>query len=119
MKKKKKKEFVEKPEPQNQNTHAFYLGSNGISKGNIQIKIFLISLQIGVVGTHVFTGTWFQIRYISTKKYYCRKSSVARYYQPCINKAIHALLMHGHATFNMIIPGPQICCRYEMCTTRP
>ena len=32
---------------------------------------------------------------------------------------IHALLMHGYATFNMILPGPQICCRYEMCTARP
>ena len=28
------------------------------------MKIFLISLQIGVVGTHVFPDTWFQIRYI-------------------------------------------------------
>ena len=28
--------------------------------------------------------------------------------KPCINKAIHALLMHGYATFNMIVPGPQI-----------
>ena len=27
--------------------------------------------------------------------------------KPCINKAIHALLMHGYATFNMIVPGPQ------------
>ena len=25
--------------------------------------------------------------------------------KPCINKAIHALLMHGYATFNMIVPG--------------
>ena len=24
-----------------------------------------------------------------------------------INKAIHALLMHSYATFNMIVPGPQ------------
>ena len=39
--------------------------------------------------------------------------------KPCINKAIHAPLMHGYATFNMIVPGPQICCRYEMCTARP
>ena len=39
--------------------------------------------------------------------------------KPCINKAIHALLMHGYATFNIIVPGPQICCRYEMCTARP
>ena len=39
--------------------------------------------------------------------------------KPCINKAIHALLMHGYTTFNMIVPGPQICCRYEMCTARP
>ena len=39
--------------------------------------------------------------------------------KPCINKAIHALLMHGYATFNMILPGPEICCRYEMCTARP
>ena len=37
----------------------------------------------------------------------------------CINKAIHALLMHGYAPFNMIVPGPQIYCRYEMCTARP
>ena len=36
-----------------------------------------------------------------------------------INKAIHALLIHGYATFNMIVPGPQICCHYEMCTARP
>ena len=36
--------------------------------------------------------------------------------KPCINKAIHALLMHGYATFNMIgfaavkrcvLPGPR------------
>ena len=27
--------------------------------------------------------------------------------KPCINKAIHALLMHGYATFNMLVPGPQ------------
>ena len=39
--------------------------------------------------------------------------------KPCINKAIHALLMHGYATFNMLLPGPQICCRYEMCTAGP
>ena len=39
--------------------------------------------------------------------------------KPCINKAIHVLLMHGYATFNMIVSGPQICCRYEMCTARP
>ena len=38
--------------------------------------------------------------------------------KPCINKAIHALLMHGYATFNMIVPGPQICCRHEICTAR-
>ena len=39
--------------------------------------------------------------------------------KPCINKAIHALLMNSYATFNMIVPGPQICCHYEMCTARP
>ena len=38
--------------------------------------------------------------------------------KPCINKTIHTLLMQGYATFNMIVPGPQICCRYEMCTAR-
>ena len=27
----------------------------------------------------------------------------------CINKAIHMLLMQGYATFNMVVPGPQIC----------
>ena len=32
--------------------------------------------------------------------------------KPCINKAIQALLMHGYATFNIIVPGPQMCCRY-------
>ena len=31
--------------------------------------------------------------------------------KPCINKAIHAPLMHGYRTFHMIVPGPQICCR--------
>ena len=35
--------------------------------------------------------------------------------KPCINKAIHALLMRGYATFNMLVPGPQICCRYGDC----
>ena len=39
--------------------------------------------------------------------------------KPCINKAIHALLMHGYVTFNMIVPGPQICCRSEMSSARP
>ena len=39
--------------------------------------------------------------------------------KPCINKAIRALLMHGYATFSMIVPGPQISCRYKMCTARP
>ena len=39
--------------------------------------------------------------------------------KPCINKAIYALLMHGYATFNMIVPGQQICCRYGMCTHGP
>ena len=34
--------------------------------------------------------------------------------KPCINKAIHALLMQGYATFNMLVPGPQ-----EMCTALP
>ena len=33
--------------------------------------------------------------------------------KPCINKAIYALFMHGYAIFNMIVPGPQICCHYE------
>ena len=28
----------------------------------------------------------------------------------CINKTIHALLMHGYVTFNMLVPGPQNCC---------
>ena len=37
----------------------------------------------------------------------------------CINKAIHALLMHGYATFIMIVPGPQIFCHHEMCTVWP
>ena len=32
---------------------------------------------------------------------------------------INALLMHGCATFNMFMPGPQIFCRYEMCTAQP
>ena len=39
--------------------------------------------------------------------------------KPCINKAIHALLMHGYATFNMLVPGPQNCCRHEMFTVLP
>ena len=39
--------------------------------------------------------------------------------KPCINKAIHALLMHGYTNFNMTVPGPQICCPYEMCTAQP
>ena len=37
----------------------------------------------------------------------------------CINKAIHTLLMQGYATFDMIVPGPQICCCYEMSTAQP
>ena len=39
--------------------------------------------------------------------------------KPCINKAIQALLMHGYATFNMLLQGPQKCCRHEMCTLLP
>ena len=35
--------------------------------------------------------------------------------KPCINKAIHALLMHGYATFNMLVPGPQNCCPVLPC----
>ena len=50
------------------------------------------------------------------KKYYCIKLTGEK---PCINKAIHALLMHCYATFNMIVPGPQICCRYEMLMQGP
>ena len=38
--------------------------------------------------------------------------------KPCINKAIHALLMHGYATFNMHLPGPQNCCRHKLCSAR-
>ena len=38
---------------------------------------------------------------------------------PCINKAIHALLMHGYATFNMPVSGLQNCCRHEMYTAQP
>ena len=60
------------------------------------------------------------------KTYYCIKRSVdvinngaLTGEKLCINKAIHALLMHGYATFNMIVPGPHIYCRYEMCTARP
>ena len=59
--------------------------------------------------------------------YYCIKKAVSHVInsraltgkKPCINKAIHALLMHGYTTFNMTVPGPQICCRYEMCTVQP
>ena len=39
--------------------------------------------------------------------------------KPCINKAIHALLMHSYATFNMPLPGPQNCCHHEMCSGKP
>ena len=27
--------------------------------------------------------------------------------------------MHGYATFNMLVPGPQNCCRHEVCTAQP
>ena len=36
--------------------------------------------------------------------------------KPCIHKAIHALLMHGYATFNMLVPGPRC---HKMCTALP
>ena len=39
--------------------------------------------------------------------------------KPCINKAIHALLMHGYATFNMLVLGPQNRCRHDMCIACP
>ena len=29
------------------------------------------------------------------------------------------LLMHVYTNFNMILPGPQVCCSYEMCAARP
>ena len=38
--------------------------------------------------------------------------------KPCINKTIHALLMHSYATLSMIVPGPQMCCRYEIAFAR-
>ena len=59
----------------------------------------------------------------SVNAYYCIKavshvinSRALTGEKPCINKAIHALLMHGYATFSMLVPGPQICCRYAICT---
>ena len=47
------------------------------------------------------------------KGYYCIKKAVLHVInsraligeKPCINKAVHALLMHGYATFKMIVPG--------------
>ena len=45
---------------------------------------------------------------------YCIKSRALTGEKPCINKAFHALLMHGYANFNMIVPGLHICCCYEM-----
>ena len=45
----------------------------------------------------------------------CINSRALTVQKPCINKAIQALLMHGYVTYNMFVPGPQICCRYEMC----
>ena len=30
----------------------------------------------------------------------------SRTLKPCINEATHALLMHGYATFNMLVPEP-------------
>ena len=39
--------------------------------------------------------------------------------KPCINKAIHALLMRGYATFNMIVSGLQICCCYRFVLPGP
>ena len=86
------------------------------------IRVF----EIRFAGTGVICGNPYSL----CKKHvfnctYCIKSSVALINsraltgeKPCINKAIHALLIHGYATFNMIVPGPQICCRYEMCTAR-
>ena len=38
--------------------------------------------------------------------------------KPCINKAIHALLMHGLRNFQYNRTGPHIYCHYEMCTAR-
>ena len=41
--------------------------------------------------------------------HYCIKKQCALTGEkPCINKAIHALLMHDNGTFIMIAPGPQI-----------
>ena len=39
--------------------------------------------------------------------------------KPCIYKAIHLLLMRGYATYNMLIPGTQDCCRHKICTLPP
>ena len=64
---------------------------------------------------HLLEGTQKQCSLLHTKQ--CRTLLTGE--KPCINKAIHALLMHGYATFNMIVMGPQICCRYEMYTARP
>ena len=63
---------------------------------------------------------------LSVNQYYCIKtvphvinSRALTDEKSCINKAIHTLLMHGNATFNMIVPGPRLYCHYEMCTARP
>ena len=60
--------------------------------------------------------SWTNIPPICIRKYYyCIKSSAhvinsraLTGEKPCINNAIHALLMHGYATFNMLIPGHRI-----------
>ena len=54
------------------------------------------------------------VRETSVKKRNKIVQEITRNVAMCINKAIHALLMHGYATYNMIVPGPQICCRYEI-----
>ena len=69
--------------------------------------------------THLLLITLIVAAYANPILLHKKQSRALTGEKPCINKAIHALLMHGYATFNMIIPGPQICCRCKMCTARP
>ena len=61
---------------------------------------------------HVGLAYWLFLECIT---YYCIKSlqhafnshfSTGTY--PCINKAIHVLLMHGFGTLNILVPGHYI-----------
>ena len=59
--------------------------------------------------THLLTcGAQQRLKLLHKKQCHVINSRALTREKPCINKAIHTLLMHDYATFSMLIPGHRI-----------